>query len=154
MSCEATTAFLHAESGRFYQPLVNRRVFPRSILMNIIRRGEWVPEMGTQLTTLQFERSAPTEANPSWEDITTIPDGQEGGNCLPATTRINVASTTRQFNLARKAFRGPDICNIDIMPSFALRSQLQASIQVVVDYASSGKRATGTNTSGLRRRRW
>lgn len=134
MSCESTSHFLHEESGRFYLPLVQRRVFPRSILLNIIRRGEWVPEMGTTLTRLQFERSAPTDANPTWEDITTVPDGQEGGNCLPATTRINIASTTRQFNLARKAFRGPDICNIDIMPAFALRSQLEASVQVMVDY--------------------
>lgn len=133
MSCEATTAFLWAESGRFYTPLINRRVFPRSILMNLVRRGAWTPEMGVQLTTLQYERSAPIE-NPTWSDITTIPDGQEGGNCLPPTTRINIASTTRTFNLSRIAFRGPDICNIDIMPSFALRSQLQNSVEVLVDY--------------------
>lgn len=133
MPCEATTQFLWNESNRFYTPLINRRVFPRSILMNLVRRGEWIPEMGVQLTTLQFERSAPT-TNPVWSDITSIPDGQEGGNCLPPTTRINVASTTRTFNLSRVAFRGPDICNIDIMPDFALRSQLQNSVEVMVDY--------------------
>lgn len=135
MSCTATTDFLTQESGRF-APLMKRRVFARSLWMNIVRRGEWMPEMGTVINQLIYERSAPTETEPSWTAIDTIPDGAEGGSCLPAATRINIASTTRQFNLARRVLEGPDVCNIDAMPSFQLQQQLANTYQVLGDYAA------------------
>lgn len=134
MSCEATTNFLTQESGR-YMPVLQRRVFPRSIWMNIVRRGEWIPAMGTTINTLVYERSAPTEAEPAWTAISTVPDGQPGGSCLPAVTKISVASTNRSFNLARRVLEGPDICNIDIMPSFDLANQLSSTYGILGDYA-------------------
>lgn len=134
MSCEATTAFLTAETGRF-MPLMNRRVFAVSLWANLVRRGEWMPEMGVSINQLIYERSAPTEAEPTWTDINTIPDGQEGGSCLPASTRISIASTTRSFNLARRVLEGPDICNIDTMPVFQLQRQLGDTFKILGDYA-------------------
>lgn len=132
MACEATTNFLSQENGR-YMPVLERRVFPRSIWLNIVRRGEWIPAMGTTINTLVYERSAPT-TNPNWQSLATVPDGQEGGSCLPPTTKIPIASTTRAFNLSRIAFEGPDICNIDIMPSFDLANQLSSAYGVMGDY--------------------
>lgn len=114
-------------------PIMQRRTFPRSIWMSIARRGAWMPGMGTILNVLQYERSAPTDAEPTWNTIT-VTDGQEGGNCLPATTKINVASTNRQFELKRIAFEGPDICNIDTMASFDLQNQLQSTLGILADY--------------------
>lgn len=116
-------------------PVLQRRVFPKSIWMNIVRRGEWIPAMGTTINTLVYERSAPTEAEPTWTAISSIPDGQEGGSCLPAATKISVASTARSFNLARIVFEGPDICNIDTMPSFDLANQLSSTMGILGDYA-------------------
>jgi hypothetical protein len=134
MACEAVSAFLTAETGR-YMPVLERRVFPRSIWMNIVRRGEWLPAMGTTINTLVYERSAPTDAEPTWTAISTIPDGQEGGSCLPAATKISVASTTRSFSLARRVLEGPDICNIDTMPVFDLYNQLNSTFGILGDYA-------------------
>lgn len=134
MACDATTNFLTQESGR-YMPTLERRVFPMSIWMNIVKRGEWIPAMGTTINTLVYERSAPTEVEPSWTAITTVPDGQEGGSCLPAATKIGIGSTNRSFNLARRVLEGPDICNIDIMPSFDLSNQLRSAYGILGDYA-------------------
>lgn len=91
--------------------------------------------MGTTINQLVYERSAPTEAEPTWSAISSIPDGQEGGSCLPAATKIGVASTTRSFNLARRVLEGPDICNIDTMPVFDLQMQLQSTFGILGDYA-------------------
>ncbi len=135
MSCQATTDFLTAETGR-YMGLMQRRVFAKSLWMKIVRRGEWMPEMGVSINQLIYERSAPTEAEPTWTAIDSIPDGAEGGSCLPPSTRINIASTTRSFNLARRILEGPDICNIDAMPSFQLQGQLGATFNILGDYAA------------------
>lgn len=134
MACEATFAFLTAESGR-YMPVFDQRVFPQSVWMNIVQRGEWIPAMGTSINTLVYERSAPTVPVPEWTAITTVPDGQPGGSCLPPVVKIGVASTSRSFNLARIVREGPDICNIDIMPSFDLANQLKSTYKILGDYA-------------------
>lgn len=134
MSCEATNDFLTAETGRF-MPGMQRRVFARSLWMNLVRRGEWMPEMGVVINQLIYERSAPTEAEPTWTAIDTIPDGQEGGSCLPPSTKISIASTNRQFNLARRVLEGPDICNIDTMPVFQLQRQLGDTFNILGDYS-------------------
>jgi hypothetical protein len=133
MSCSAITDFLTRETGRYVTPIMQRRTFPRSIWMSIARRGAWMPGMGTTLNVLQYERSAPTDAEPTWNDVT-VTDGAEGGSCLPATTRINVASTNRSFSLKRIAFEGPDICNIDTMHSFDLQNQLVSTLGIIGDY--------------------
>jgi len=102
--------------------------------MNLAKRGEWLPAMGVVINTLVYERSAPTEAEPSWTAINSIPDGIEGGSCLPATTKISVASTARSFNLARRVLEGPDVCNIDTMPVFDLQNQLASTFGILGDY--------------------
>ena len=103
--------------------------------MNLHRRGEWMPAMGVSINTLVYERSAPVEAEPTWTAINSIPDGVEGGSCLPPATKISVASTARSFNLARRVLEGPDICNIDTMPVFDLQNQLASTFGILGDYA-------------------
>lgn len=134
MACDSIVDFLHRETGRFVVPIMQRRVFPKSIWLNIVRRGEWKPGMGTTLNTLVYERSAPTDAAPAWTAID-VSDGQEGGSCLPASTKISVASTTRSFSLSRRVLEGPDICNIDTMPSFDLQNQLGSTAGILGDYS-------------------
>lgn len=134
MACDAVTDFLTREQDRFLTPILNQRVFPRSIWLTIMRRGEWMPAMGTTLNTLRYERSAPTEAEPAWAAVS-VSDGAEGGSCLPPVTKIGVASTYQSFNLARIAREGPDICNIDIMPAFDLQNQLKSVGKILGDYA-------------------
>src|ERR1044072_3129055 len=132
MPATAITDFLSRESGRYMTPIMQRRVFPRSFLLSLIPRGEWLPAMGTSINILQYERSAPTTVQ-TWQDVA-VTDGQEGGSCLPPVTDISVASTNRSFSLAQAAFHGPRICNIDSMPSFALYNQLDAVAGILGDY--------------------
>lgn len=134
MACDAVTDFLTRESGRFMVPILERRTFPRSIWMTLIRRGTFPNAMGETINNLIYERSAPTEAEPTWQTLTVV-DGQEGGLCLPPVTKINVASTTRSFSLARRVLEGPDICNIDTMSAFDLQNQLRSVAGILADYA-------------------
>jgi hypothetical protein len=134
MSCDAVVDLLTRESGRIMTPILKRRTFPKSIWMSLIRRGTFPNEMGEQLTALIYERSAPTDAEPTWSDLT-ITDAAEGGLCLPPSTKIPVASTTRTFGLKRRVLEGPDICNIDIRPAVDLYNQLQSVAGILGDYA-------------------
>lgn len=115
-------------------PILKRRTFPRSIWMSLIRRGTFPNEMGEQLTAVVYERSAPTDAEPVWSDLT-ITDAAEGGLCLPPATKIPIASTTRTFGLQRRVLEGPDICNIDIRPAVDLYNQLESVAGILGDYA-------------------
>lgn len=138
MACEATTNFLTNETGRYVVPIMERRVFATSIIMNLIRRGEWQNGMGPSLNVLFYERSAPTVAEPEWVDIHpsgVIPDGVAGGSCNPPTETIPIASTVRSFNLQRIARNGPDICGIDTMPAFDLRNQLRSVAGILAGYS-------------------
>lgn len=132
MSCEAISDFLSRESGRYMVPIMQRRVFPRSIILSLIPRGEWISAMGTSINKLIYERTAPTTLQ-TWTDIAVV-DGQEGGSCLPPTTRVAVGSTNRSFTLQQSAFRGPDICNIDAMSSFDLYNQLASTAGILGDF--------------------
>lgn len=114
-------------------PILKRRMFPRSPWMSLIRRGTFPNEMGEQLTAVVYERSAPTDAEPTWSDLT-ITDAAEGGLCLPAATKIPIASTTRTFGLKRRVLEGPDICNIDIRPAVDLYNQLESVAGILGDY--------------------
>jgi len=89
--------------------------------------------MGETLTAVLYERSAPTDAEPTWNTIS-IQDGQAGGLCLPSSTKIPIASTSRTFSLARRVLEGPDICNIDTMPSVDLYNQLESVAGILGDY--------------------
>lgn len=115
-------------------PILKRRTFPRSIWMTLIRRGTFPNELGEQLTAVVYERSAPTDAEPTWADMT-ITDAAEGGLCLPPATKIPIASTTRTFGLKRRVLEGPDICNIDIRPAIDLYNQLESVAGILGDYA-------------------
>jgi hypothetical protein len=107
--------------------------------MNIVRRGEWRGGLGTTVNSPFYERSAPTDVEPSWTALTAhgtgVADGIESGDCNPPATRVNVASTNRSWSLARRVLRGPDVCNIDIMPALDLQNQLQAVGEVLGEYA-------------------
>ena len=115
-------------------PILKRRTFPKSIWMSLIRRGVFPNEMGEQLTAVVYERSAPTDAEPEWADLT-IADGIEGGLCLPPSTKIPIASTTRTFGMKRRVLEGPDICNIDSRAAVDLYNQFDSVAGILGDYA-------------------
>lgn len=133
LGCELISDILARESGRFGGEIY-RRNFNRSPWVKLVRRGTFPNGMGTQISTLTYERSAPTDAEPTWTAITAVTDGAEGGNCLPPVTKVGIASTTRNYNLARRALEGPDFCVEDIRFSFQLRDQLEAVIDILAEY--------------------
>lgn len=131
-NCDLITDWLTRESGRFDGEIYTRN-FNRSPWTKLVRRGTFPNGMGTQLSTLTYERSAPTDAEPTWNTVT-VTDGAEGGACLPPVTKVGLASTTRNYNLSRRALEGPDFCVEDIRFAFQLREQLEAIIDILADY--------------------
>lgn len=134
MPCDAVVDFITRETGRYMVPILERRTFPRSIWMTLVRRGAFPNGMGETINTLIYERSAPTDAEPTWSNVSTV-DGAEGGSCLPPATVVNIASTARSFSLARRVLQGPDICNVDILSAFDLQNQLKSVGGILGDYA-------------------
>lgn len=134
VACDAITDILVRESGRFGTEIYNR-TFNRSPWLKLVRRGEFPQGIGTQISTLTYERSAPTDAEPTWSQVT-VTDGAEGGSCLPTATKVGIASTTRNYDLRRRVLEGPDFCVEDIRFAFQLREQLSAVIQILADYTT------------------
>lgn len=132
LGCDLITDILVRESGRFGGDLYTR-TFNRSPWTKLVRRGVFPNGLGTQISTLTYERSAPTDAEPTWTTVT-VTDNAEGGACLPPVTKVGIASTTRNYNLARRVLEGPDFCVEDIRFAFQLRDQLEAIIDILADY--------------------
>lgn len=135
MSCDAVIDNIVRESGRI-GPEIYNRVFNRSPWMKLIRRGTFPDGMGHTISSLTYERNAPTAAEPTWLSMT-VNDGDitEGGLCLPPATKIGVGSTLRTYNLARRVLEGPDFCVENLRFAFQLRDQLEQVIQILTEYS-------------------
>jgi hypothetical protein len=122
------------ETGRFNQDIFTRN-FGVSPWVTLVQRGEFPAGMGEQISLLTYERSAPTVAEPTWSTVAVV-DGADGGACLPSATRVGIASTTRNFNLQRRALEGPDFCAEELRTPFALRQQLNAIVGILAEYVA------------------
>lgn len=135
MACDPVIDFLTQESGRYIADLIARRVFGVSPWLTLIRRAEFPAGMGYSISRLVYERTAPTVAEPTWQDMA-IDDGQEGGLCLPPAAKIGVGSTAYNFNLKRRVIDGPDFCAEDLRYKFSLMQQLNDIAGVLADYVT------------------
>lgn len=133
MACTAITDIVVRESGRYLADEIYKRNFARSPWQTLVRRGEYPKGLGDTINVLTYERSAPTDAAPTWSTVATN-DGDEGGACLPPVTKVGIASTTRNFNLARRALEGPDFCAEDLRTPFELAQQLNAVTDILAEY--------------------
>lgn len=133
MACDAVSDIVVRESGRFSEEIYNR-AFPRSPWIGLVRKDTFPEGTGEIISNLTYERSAPTDAVPTWSDIS-VSDGALGGACLPETTKIGIASTTRTWNLQRRALEGPDFCVEELRTPFAIRKQLESIIDILTDYS-------------------
>lgn len=131
----AITDIVVRESGRYLADEIYRRNFGTSPWVTLVQRGEFPSGMGEQISLLTYERSAPTAAEPTWSTVAVV-DGAEGGACLPTATKVAIASTTRNFNLARRALEGPDFCAEELRTPFALRQQLDAIVNILSEYVA------------------
>lgn len=127
--------YIVRESGRIGPDIYNR-TFARSPWVTLIRRGEFPDGMGHTISTLTYERNAPTQAEPAWTSLT-VSDGDitEGGLCLQPPQKIGIGSTLRTYNLARRILEGPDFCVENIRYSFQLRDQLEQVMNILTEYS-------------------
>lgn len=136
MSCENVIDIVTRETGRFSTEIYNR-VFPTSPWIGLIKRDVFPEGMGETISNLTYERSAPTDAEPTWADIAVTEGdvGVEGGACLPAATKISIGSTVRTWNLKRRVLEGPDFCAEELRTPFAVAKQLENILQILAEYA-------------------
>lgn len=130
MACQGITDILNRETGRFLPGTIFGRMFGKSILPSLIRRGVYPAGLSETINLLNYERNAPDEADPEWTAVTVV-DGQEGGACLPNADVIEIGSTTRNFQLKRKALWGPPFCAEEFRSVFELRSQLDQITEII-----------------------
>lgn len=136
MSCTAITAVTVQESGRYLANEIYTRYFADSPIIRLTQRGV-VPEgMGDSWSVLTYERSAPQEVEPTWNNVLlSESDGAEGGECLAPATRVGIGSTTRTFNMQRIFLEGPDFCAETMRGPFELMQQLNAITDILGDYS-------------------
>lgn len=132
MACDAIVQYLETESGRYLQDEVYRRVVPYSPIIKLMAKDVFPEGLGEVISNLTYERTAPTDAVPSWTDVT---DDNTDGGCLPTPATIAFGSTTRTFNLQKRAVNGPDFCAEALRTKFALEKQLSSIAAVMAEYA-------------------
>ena len=130
MACSGITDIVVRETGRFMPGEIFRRTYGKSIWMSLVQRGTYPAGLSETLSTLTYERNAPTDAEPTWSAVSVV-DGQEGGACLPQVDLIDIGSTTRTFQLYRRALHGPQFCAEEFRSVFDLRKQLD-SISAII----------------------
>jgi hypothetical protein len=130
MACDGITDILVRETGRFMPGEIFQRVYGKSIWMSLIQRGVYPAGLSETLSNLTYERNAPTDAEPTWNTVTVV-DGQEGGACLPPVDLIDIGSTTRTFQLYRRALHGPKFCAEEFRTVFDLRKQLDSISEIL-----------------------
>lgn len=130
MACSGITDIVVRETGRFLPGEIFRRTYGKSIWMSLIPRGVFPMGLSQIINTLTYERNAPTDAEPTWTAQTVV-DGQEGGLCLPAVDLIDIGSTTRNFQLYKRALHGPLFCAEEFRSVFDLRMQLDAISSII-----------------------
>lgn len=123
------TDILVRESGRFETDILNR-VFATSPWIHLMPRGVFPGAMGEVISVLTYERNAPDDTDDDWSAVSVV-DGQEGGACLPAAEELEIGSTTRTYNLKRKALKGPRFCAEEARSVFALREQLDSIADIL-----------------------
>lgn len=133
MSCDAVIDFLTRETGRFDGEIYNRH-FATSPWIGLTRKEGFPEGLGETISNLTYERSAPTDAEPTWSAVAVV-DGAEGGACLPAANKISVGSTTRNFTLYRRVLEGPDICAEELRTPFQVAKQLDSVLSIISEYA-------------------
>lgn len=133
MACSAVTDIVVRESGRFSEEIYTR-AFPRSPWIGLVKKDVFPEGIGEIISNLTYERSAPTTAVPTWSDVS-VSDGALGGACLPTATKIGIGSTTRTWNLQRRALEGPDFCVEELRTPFQIRKQLESIIDILTDYS-------------------
>lgn len=133
MACESVTDIVVRETGRFLPGTIYGRTFGRSPWMGLVRRGIYPAGLSETINVLTYERTVPTEAEPTWSDVVVV-DGQEGGACLPPVTEIGFGSTTRNFNLKRRAIHGPRFCAEEFRTVFDLEMQLSRIADQLAGY--------------------
>lgn len=127
MACAAITEYVVSESNRILPGEIYSRTIPRSPWMTLTERGEYPEQLGYDpITVLTYERTLPTEANPTWTDvgIQGLVDGAEGGACNPAAHTIQFGSTKRTFNLQEYVIETPDFCAVNLRTAFQIQMQL------------------------------
>lgn len=132
MACDNITDILVRESGRFGTDIY-KRIFKRSPWVTLVKRGVFPAAMGETISVLTYERSAPTDAEPTWSDVAVV-DQAEGGACLPPATKVAIGSRTRSYNLKRRVLEGPDFCAEEARTVFALADQLNAITDILAQY--------------------
>ena len=130
MSCPGITDIVVRETGRFLPGEIFRRSFGVSPWMSLINRGVYPAGLSQIINTLTYERNAPDVAETTWSNVVAV-DGQEGGACLPIPNLIDIGSTTRNFQLQRVAFHGPQFCAEEFRSVFDLRKQLDAITNIL-----------------------
>lgn len=133
MACGPVSDLVVRETGRFLPGEIYRRNFGISPWMTFTRRGVYPMGLSQIINNLTYERTAPLVAEPTWSPVV-VSDGQEGGACLPPADKISVASTTRQFQLFRRAVEGPDFCAEEFRSVFELQQQLNAISGILAEY--------------------
>lgn len=133
MACSSISDLVVRETGRVLPGEIYRRNFGLSPWMTLTPRGVYPMGLSQTITVITYERTAPTVAEPTWSPVV-VQDGQEGGACLPPVDTISVASTTRTFQLYRRAIEGPPFCAEEFRSVVELQQQLDSISGVLAEY--------------------
>lgn len=66
---ERFAEIIKEHTDRFVVPEMARKIFKRSLWLDIVKRGEWKKGMDSSLNVIFYDRNTPNEPDPSWISI-------------------------------------------------------------------------------------
>lgn len=132
--CQAVTAALTEESGRFGPEIYSKSAYKKPIIrLQTMTRGPWMNGMGDVHNHLTYQRSFPTSATAGlWTNIAPS-DGDSVNACTPPILNVGFAQKTRTSRLRHLAVESPYFCIEDIRNKFQFSEQLGKHNDVLTD---------------------
>lgn len=112
MACPTATDLLPLAT-EFLSDNIYKRAYPRSVMMNLVPRTEFIKNKGVTQTSFQMGRSMPTSDEESWTAITA--GAVPSSICSNSFSDVNVGYNASTFSPERLQLQGEVVCQDTLM---------------------------------------
>lgn len=124
-TCDEVDNMLLAETGRYMQGKLARRLSPRGRWRNAIPFETWEDGLGIVHNSIVFERTVPTNTGSEWT-TNTVSDGDASSQCDLTPEYIEFGQSTRSWQKSSRNIRTGWFCLEDLRDDHRVADMLNA----------------------------
>lgn len=124
-TCEEIDSMFLAETGRFMQGTLSKRLSPRGRWRNAIPFAKWEDGMGVVHNSIVWQRTVPTNEGDEWTQNTPS-TGTADSQCDRTPEIIEFGQDTRSWRKSSRNIRTPWFCLEDLRDEHRVKDMLDA----------------------------